>query len=88
MCGGLLGAPCAFGILLRVSWRVTSASAGDDFHRCSATALHCRVRDFEVIDKAPYGVVFSWEKDGKVVESNVFDRNSSTPSVKAISVSR
>ena len=51
-------------------------------------ALHRRVRDFEVIDKAPYGVVFSWEKDGKVVESNVFDRNSSTPSVKAISVSR
>lgn len=41
-----------------------------------------------MIDKAPYGVVFSWEKDGKVVESNVFDRNSLTPSVKAISVSR
>ena len=48
----------------------------------------CRVRDFEVIDKAPYGVVFSWEKDGKLVESNAFERNSSIPSVKAISVFR
>ncbi len=32
-----------------------------------ATPMHCgcgRVRDFEVIDSYPFGVEFTWEKDG------------------------
>lgn len=48
----------------------------------------CRVRDFEVIDKTPFGIEFSWEKDGQPVTSVLFERNTPIPSVKQLTFYR
>lgn len=51
-------------------------------------SLVCRVRDFEVIDKTPFGIEFAWEKDGQPVTSVLFERNSPIPSIKQLTFYR
>jgi hypothetical protein len=46
------------------------------------------VRDFEVIDKTPFGIEFAWDKDGQPVTSVLFERNSPIPSIKQLTFYR
>ena len=50
--------------------------------------LSHRVRDFEVIDKTPCGIEFSWEKDGQPVSTLLFEPNSPVPSIKQLTFYR
>ena len=50
--------------------------------------LDCRVRDFEVVDIYPFGVEFTWEKDGQPHTQLLFDRNSTVPSAKLLTLFR
>ena len=51
-------------------------------------SLDCRVRDFEVVDIYPFGIEFSWEKDGQPHTQLLFDRNSTVPSAKLLTLFR
>ncbi len=46
------------------------------------------VREFEVIDVFPYGVTVSWEKDGELVTSPLFERGCAVPSAKMLTFFR
>jgi heat shock protein 4 len=56
--------------------------------QCAMLSPIFRVRDFEVIDKTPYGIEFSWEKDGQPVTSLLFERNTPIPSIKQLTFYR
>ena len=47
-----------------------------------------KVREFQVQDAFPYGVQFSWDKDGETVTSTVFERGSHVPSAKMLTFYR
>lgn len=47
-----------------------------------------KVREFQVQDAFPYGVQFSWEKDGETQTSVVFERGSHVPSAKMLTFYR
>ena len=47
-----------------------------------------RVRDFEVIDAFPFGIQFSWEKDGEPTTTVLFERNGPIPSAKMLTFFR
>ena len=47
-----------------------------------------RVRDFEVIDAFPFGIQFSWEKDGETTTTVLFERNGQIPSAKMLTFFR
>ncbi len=56
-----------------------------------ATPVHCdcgRVRDFEVIDSYPFGVEFTWEKDGAPHTETLFKRAGPIPSTKMLTFFR
>jgi heat shock protein 4 len=46
------------------------------------------VREFEVIDAFPFGVAFSWEKDGETTTTVLFERNGPIPSTKLLTFYR
>lgn len=48
----------------------------------------CRVRDFEVIDSFPFGVEFTWEKDGAPHTETLFKRAGPIPSTKMLTFFR
>lgn len=48
----------------------------------------CRVRDFEVIDSYPFGVDFTWEKDGVPHTEPLFRRAGPIPSSKMLTFLR
>lgn len=48
----------------------------------------CRVRDFEVVDIFPFGIVFDWEKDGEATFTVLFERNCPIPSAKVLTFHR
>lgn len=56
--------------------------------QCAMLSPTFRVRDFQVLDSFPYGVQFSWEKDGQPVTSTVFERGSLVPSAKMLTFYR
>jgi heat shock protein 4 len=56
--------------------------------QCAMLSPTFRVRDFQVLDSFPYGVQFSWEKDGQAVTSVVFERGSLVPSAKMLTFYR
>ena len=58
--------------------------------QCAMLSPTFRVRDFEVIDAAPYSVVFTWEKeDGSGTASQLlFERNSAVPKTKLLTFLR
>jgi hypothetical protein len=47
-----------------------------------------RVRDFEIIDIYPYGIAFSWDKDGEPTSSVLFERGGPIPSAKMLTFFR
>ena len=57
-------------------------------HSVVTASLDCRVRDFEVVDIYPFGVEFTWEKDGQPHTQLLFDRNSTVPSAKLLTLFR
>ena len=48
----------------------------------------CRVRDYEVIDSYPFGVEFTWEKDGAPHTETLFKRAGPIPSSKMLTFYR
>ncbi|KAL4450109.1 hypothetical protein ABPG77_010778 [Micractinium sp. CCAP 211/92] len=56
--------------------------------QCAMLSPTFKVRDFQVLDSFPYGVQFSWEKDGAPVASTVFERGSLVPSAKMLTFYR
>ncbi|KAL4452428.1 hypothetical protein ABPG75_008090 [Micractinium tetrahymenae] len=56
--------------------------------QCAMLSPTFKVRDFQVLDSFPYGVQFSWEKDGAPVTSTVFERGSLVPSAKMLTFYR
>ncbi|KAI3438271.1 hypothetical protein D9Q98_000706 [Chlorella vulgaris] len=56
--------------------------------QCAMLSPTFRVRDFQVLDSFPYGVQFSWDKDGQQVTSTVFERGSLVPSAKMLTFYR
>ncbi len=47
-----------------------------------------QVREFEVIDAAPYAVEFRWDKDGEPASQLLFEKNSPFPSAKMLTFLR
>jgi heat shock 70kDa protein 4 len=47
-----------------------------------------RVKEFEVIDSFPFGVAFSWEKDGEPTTSTLFEKHGPIPSAKMLTFYR
>ncbi len=47
-----------------------------------------RVRDFEVIDAFPFGIQFSWERDGEQTTTVLFERNGPIPAAKMLTFFR
>ena len=47
-----------------------------------------RVRDFQVIDASPFGFAFTWDKDGTPTTSTLFERGSSFPNSKVLTLNR
>lgn len=56
--------------------------------QCAMLSPAFKVREFQVQDAFPYGVQFSWEKDGEPVTSVVFERGSHVPSAKMLTFYR
>lgn len=56
--------------------------------QCAMLSPTFRVRDFQVRDAFPYGVQFSWDKDGEMLTSQVFEKGSHVPSTKMLSFFR
>ena len=46
------------------------------------------MRDFEVIDAFPFGIQFSWEKDGETTTTVLFEHNGQIPSAKMLTFFR
>ena len=46
------------------------------------------MRDFEILEAFPFGITFSWEKDGEPNQSVLFERNGPIPSVKMLTFMR
>jgi len=46
------------------------------------------VRDFEVIDAFPFGIQFSWERDGEQTTTVLFERNGPIPAAKMLTFFR
>ena len=59
-----------------------------EFVRSRRPTLFCRVRDFEVIDSYPFGVDFTWEKDGVPHTESLFKRAGPIPSSKMLTFLR
>lgn len=57
-------------------------------HGQHAKAVARRVRDFEIIDIYPYGIAFSWDKDGEPTSSVLFERGGPIPSAKMLTFFR
>lgn len=56
--------------------------------QCAMLSPAFKVREFQVQDAFPYGVQFSWEKEGETVTSVVFERGSHVPSAKMLTFYR
>lgn len=56
--------------------------------QCAMLSPAFKVREFQVQDAFPYGVQFSWDKDGEKVTSTVFERGSHVPSAKMLTFYR
>lgn len=56
--------------------------------QCAMLSPAFKVRDYQVLDSFPYGVQFSWDKDGEKVTSVVFERGSHVPSAKMLTFYR
>lgn len=56
--------------------------------QCAMLSPAFRVREFQVQDAFPYGVQFSWEKEGEMATSVVFQRGSHVPSAKMLTFYR
>jgi heat shock 70kDa protein 4 len=56
--------------------------------QCAMLSPAFKVREFQVQDAFPYGVQFSWDKDGETVTSTVFERGSHVPSAKMLTFYR
>ena len=56
--------------------------------QCAMLSPTFKVREFQVQDTFPYGIQFSWEKDGERVTSVVFERGSHVPSAKMLTFYR
>lgn len=46
------------------------------------------MRDFEVIDAFPFGIQFSWERDGEQTTTVLFERNGPIPAAKMLTFFR
>ncbi|KAK9827583.1 hypothetical protein WJX81_000587 [Elliptochloris bilobata] len=55
---------------------------------CAMLSPIFRVRDFEVIDAFPFGIQFTWEKDGEPTTTVLFERNGPIPSAKMLTFFR
>ena len=70
-----------------IHWEaIKAANTGRGF-QCVEPAC-CRVRDFEVVDAHPFGVLLKWEKDGAATSQVLFKRMGPTPSLKALTLLR
>ena len=56
--------------------------------QCAMLSPTFRVREFQVQDSFPYGVEFSWEKDGEQVSNVVFETGSHVPCAKMLTFYR
>jgi heat shock protein 4 len=56
--------------------------------QCAMLSPAFRVREFQVQDSFPYGVEFSWEKDGERVSNVVFETGSHVPCAKMLTFYR
>lgn len=56
--------------------------------QCAMLSPAFRVREFQVQDCFPYGIEFSWEKDGERVSNVVFNKGSHVPCAKMLTFYR
>eukprot|EP00798_Chlamydomonas_sp_ICE-L_P016655 gene16655-22906_t len=59
--------------------------------QCAMLSPVFKVREFEVIDAAPFAVEFAWEKEGgggDMAQTLLFERNAPTPATKMLTLSR
>lgn len=56
--------------------------------QCAMLSPTFKVREFQVQDAFPYGVQFSWDREGEMVTSVVFERGSHVPSAKMLTFYR
>lgn len=47
-----------------------------------------RVKEFDVIDIFPFGVTFTWTKDGEATTTTLFERGGAIPSAKMLTFYR
>ena len=71
-------------VIMRSSTHTTAGAQ----HSLVTASLDCRVRDFEVVDIYPFGIEFTWEKDGQPHTQLLFERNSTVPSAKLLTLFR
>ncbi len=69
-----------------VKWALLSSSCIS--HRSSYVFNVCRVKEFEVLDIFPFGVSFTWDKDGETTTTNLFERGGVIPSAKMLTFYR
>lgn len=56
--------------------------------QCAMLSPVFRVKEFEITNCQPYGISFSWEKEGQNTVTSVFERNSLYPATKMLSFFR
>lgn len=56
--------------------------------QCAMLSPAFKVREFQVQDSFPYGVEFSWEKDGEMISNVVFEKGSHVPCAKMLTFYR
>lgn len=93
--GGSTRVPSVLALLTQFFGREPSRTLNAKETVARGCALQCamlsptfKVREFQVQDTFPYGVQFSWEKDGDKQTSVVFERGSHVPSAKMLTFYR
>ncbi len=93
--GGCTRVPAVLKLLADFFGREPSRTLNSKETPARGAALACamlspafKVREFQVRDACPYGVQFSWEREGEAVTSVVFERGSSVPSAKMLTFFR
>jgi heat shock 70kDa protein 4 len=93
--GGSTRVPAVLSLLTEFFGREPSRTLNAKETVARGCALQCamlspafKVREFQVRDAFPYGVQFSWDKEGETVVSVVFERGSHVPSAKMLTFYR
>ncbi len=94
--GGTVRIPAVKAILHKVFQREPATTLNLDEIVAKGAALYAaiispafRVRQFEIVDKTPYGITLHWaDKDGKAGSAEIFKAHGATKMIKALTFSR